>query len=270
MPANEPDAHLEAGDLEVLVRPSFGGQIASLRWRDRELLDPGSRRGSTAVDQADYLSGGLGGIDDCLPAIAPGAHPTHGVSIPDHGELWYRPAEVLDRGADRIVLRAVGEHLPFTLRRTLTIADGELRVDYRIEHTAAGELPLVWAAHPLLAVSPGMRIQIPGESRPDDWESLPEGSCAKLFKPWGGPVSVTHPAWGLELSVALEAELPAHLGLWLNRGGYPSSSPAHHIAIEPTFGNSDELDASMASGSCLILGPHEGAEWAVVYSVSPA
>lgn len=282
---------LRAPAFTVAVRPRFGGQIVSLAFQGHELLAQGDRATSPGIATQDFSQAGLGGIDDCLPAIAQGVHPS-GARMPDHGELWYRPAAITGRGSSHIVLSIRGEELPYVFVRRFAVSHGRLLVDYRLTNTSSGCVPIIWAAHPLFACTAGMQLRLPahpwravsasedasvfggkvriGHATFDlsDWNSVPHHAFVKLFAPWGGtPAVIHHPSLECRISIALTGGPPAHLGLWINRKGFPPEHPATHVAVEPTFGSSDDLASSRAAGTCLDLGPRASASWRVTYTV---
>jgi galactose mutarotase-like enzyme len=292
------DLVLEAEETRVVLAPRVGGHLRELSHRGRQLLAVGLTRTPEIAATEDFVRSGMGGVDDCVPSIAPLAD-YWGGSVPSHGELWFRPAEVLRVGQDEAVLAMSGRHAPYVLRRAYRLEPGRLSVRYELEHACASPLALLWAAHPLLAPSTGARLeQLPAppwrvhsawradvdEALPAselvvdghtidiaEWDQLPSGAHVKLFAPWGcgRPVSLVHPAWGLALSVCVRsAPARPHLGLWLNRGGFPAEAPLEHLAIEPTFGSADDLPSAEADGSCLVVQPGCTETWVVDYEIS--
>ncbi|HEX7299134.1 MAG TPA: hypothetical protein VF257_09000 [Solirubrobacteraceae bacterium] len=280
-----PDLVLEAGDTRVVMAPAFGGHVRELRHAGRQLLAAGRVRTPEIAATEDFVASGMGGLDDCLPSIAPLAD-YWGRPVPSHGELWYRPAEVVASGPSEAVLVMRGRHAPYVLRRAYRLQGDRLSVRYELEHRGETPLALVWAAHPLLAPSPGARLVGLPEGRwrvesawraevaPSislaDWDALPARAYVKLFAPWecGRPVTLVHPVWGVFLSVSMgDAPVRPHLGLWLNRGGFPAGAPLEHLAIEPTFGSADDLPSAQADGSCLVVAPGRTATWSVDYTL---
>jgi hypothetical protein len=103
-----------------------------------------------------------------------------------------------------------------------------------------------------------------------NWDAIPDGTYAKLFAPWpsGQAMTLQHPGWRVAIAVTCEgAPIPCHLGLWLNRFGFPSSAPLSHMAIEPTFGSADDLESVIRDGTCLRIPARGSASWHVAYSV---
>lgn len=295
---------LSRGGITAGIAAGLGGQIVSLRDRaGHEYLaqSPVARPPDLPLS-AGYLEGGLGGIDDCLPAIAPGPYPTGkwaGWPIPDHGELWQRAWRVIDRSEAAVALAIEGSHLPYTLERTARLLEDGLQTEYRLQNHGDEPLSLVWAAHALLAPSPGAQIDIGVHNEvavdgacssgiepysriryPDvvvkgtsinlsRWDSLPAGFFVKVFAPLcsGQLLALHHPTWGTTLKIATMADTPLHVGLWLNKGGIPLPEPVEHLALEPTFGSADALDRALADNSALWIGAGKTVSWVVDYRI---
>src|SRR5665213_68842 len=121
---------IEAGDCRLTILPEFGGKIASLRWKGRELLQtpllPIQPRTQTmSFDEAD-----ASGWDECLPSVSACSVPTAAglTRIPDHGDLWrvaWKISETKSRSAEspnkESSVTLVGNcfSLPLTLERTI-------------------------------------------------------------------------------------------------------------------------------------------------------
>lgn len=157
---------IRAGDCVVTLLPAFGGKIASIRVKDRELLQtplaPIAQRTRTmSFDAAD-----ASGWDECLPSVAACTVKIPGgvAQVPDHGDLWREPWTVIDDNGS-VTLRGACFSLPLTLDRTTALTETErgwrLSVDYTLTNTGRSAVPWSWAAHALFAVNEDDRIEIP-------------------------------------------------------------------------------------------------------------
>jgi len=113
--------------------------------------------------------GDLGGWDECCPTVAPSTYPLPPFtdrSLPDHGECWYRRPDE-PRDGLTVEHRWRGASLPFELRRILTLDPDEPRItlDYALRSFANTPISLLWSAHPLIAIEPGMRLDLPHGTR---------------------------------------------------------------------------------------------------------
>lgn len=170
-----------SGDCVVTLLPEFGGKIASIRVKGRELLQapltPIAARSRTLSFDASDASG----WDECLPSVATCRVDTEtgpvSISdpirdpIPDHGDLWRVPWSVVgDRGAETeasVTLRGECFSLPLALERTSALTQTReggwrLSLDYVLTNTGHDAVPWSWAAHALFAVEEGDRIELPG------------------------------------------------------------------------------------------------------------
>ena len=127
---------LESADLIVDVVPSEGGRIASLRSRlsALEFLTQSSRSGPSPQPglASSFQQGPCAGIEECLPTVAPGD--AQGGFVPDHGDFWQLPWEVLASGADHLCITAAG------FSRTLRFTSFRLRIG-RVRRV---KLPRLW------------------------------------------------------------------------------------------------------------------------------
>ncbi len=194
------------------MRPERGGRIISLRLDGEELLDQG-----IGVDQPtakSFVEGGAWGWDEMVPNLEPTGE------LPDHGEAWRLPWDVLDEG----LMRCRGRLLPWELLRRIELDDA-VRVAYRYRNTGTEPQLAYWCAHPLFRYEPGMEIgaEVPG--------TLREGASTKIFLPAG---SVDHIVlgWrsGKRIEVRWDATLTPNVAIWMcngDLGGY------RQIAVEP-------------------------------------
>lgn len=167
----EENVLISAGDCTLTLLPALGGKIASLRIGQHELLQAplqplGPRTRTMAFSDSD-----AGGWDECLPSVAACTLQTAAgpAAIPDHGDLWRIPWQLLDASQDSATLRVTCFSLPLQLTRSMILSESptgwRLQFLYSLTSLGAYPLPWSWSAHPLLAVDPGDRIALPHEIR---------------------------------------------------------------------------------------------------------
>ena len=186
---------------ELEVRPERGGRITSLRLDGEELLDQG-----IGVDQPTakgFVEGGAFGWDEMVPNLEPTD------TLPDHGEAWRLPWEVVGPG----VMRCRGRLVPWELERSIYLGQA---VDARYVYRNAGESPhpAYWCAHPLFKYQHGMVMDVA------------EGASTKVFLPRG---SIDRIRLG-RIEVCWDAALTPDVAIWIcngDLGGY------RQIAVEP-------------------------------------
>ena len=301
--------------LELVIVPTLGGKITSLRslLTNREWLwtnpylpqrDPTERSDGA---QSNYVGEfDTGGWDEVFPTVNSCLvqdTPWGDTPLTDHGEIWRRPAEVASTTSSNgalasVTLRAGGEPLPFTFERAFTLAANEARFEiaYRLTNHADQPLPYIWAAHPLLNIEPGMRIDLPdqvkvtctsgtGEDLPEfgklfswpgatssrgkplDLSRVPEptGLAVKLFtQPLDrGWVAVTSADGRESFRLDFANSRPTHIGIWLNYGGWSGSGspPYFNVGIEPTSSPCDTLTDAIAQNLAAMVPPNETQQW---------
>jgi galactose mutarotase-like enzyme len=198
------------------ARPERGGRVTSLRLDGEELLDQG-----IGVDQPTangFVEGGAFGWDEMVPNLEPTE------ALPDHGEAWRLPWEVLGPGA----MRCRGRLVPWELERRISLAD-EVDVEYVYRNVGSEPHPAYWCAHPLFKYVPVMGI------------GVEEGKSTKVFLPSGsidrlrvGPVELS---W--------DPSATPEVAIWLcngDLGGY------RQVAVEPATASP-------------VLGPGESLRW---------
>jgi galactose mutarotase-like enzyme len=282
-----PILSLENAELRVQLRPGLGAKLSSLldKRTGREWLLPSQAPdggyGAPAYGD-DFSRFDTSGFDECFPNVSEGPCPNGEFRWPDHGEVWSRPWEArVEEG--RITTRIEGRAWPYTLTRTAFLEGETLVLEYELENRASRPFPHLWSAHPLLRVTPGMRLLLPGTPREafvngasdpalgayGDRRPWPEpvpgldlsivqdpsaGVAAKLFLPEVavGCCGIQDPATGEALVFHWNPSEVPHLGLWLCYGGWPSDGRPGHltVALEPCTGMPDALQEAAALGWC--------------------
>lgn len=196
---------MAAGRWALEARPERGGRITSLRLDGEELLDQG-----IGIDQPSatgFVEGGAFGWDEMVPNLEPTE------TLPDHGEAWRLPWEVLGPGA----MRCRGRLVRWELERRISLGEA---VDVAYVYRNVGGEPHLgyWCAHPLFAYQPGML------SLPD----VAEGASTKVFMPRG---SIDRIRLG-RVEVRWDAALTPDVAVWIcngDLGGY------RQVAVEPSW-----------------------------------
>ena len=192
---------MATGRWEMEIRPERGGRITSLRLDGDELLDQG-----IGVDQPTakgFVEGGAFGWDEMVPNLQPTG------SLPDHGEAWRLPWEVMGEG----VMSCRGRLVPWELQRTIMLGES---VDVAYVYRNVGEAPhaAYWCAHPLFKYQPVMDV------------GVDEGASTKIFLARG---SVDRMRVG-KVELSWDPAKTPDVAIWLcngDLGGY------RQVAVEP-------------------------------------
>jgi galactose mutarotase-like enzyme len=218
------------------IRPERGGRIVSLRLDGEELLDQGI--GVDKPNAAGFVEGGAFGWDEMVPNVDATE------TLPDHGEAWRLPWEVIDG----MTMRCRGQVVPWELERRIDIGES-IELAYR--YTNAGGKPHLayWCAHPLFKLEPGMAMPSvvplprPGKSSK---VFLPKGSLDRVELRWGS---------GAGVELRWDRLLTPYVGIWVSNGdigGY------RQVAIEPATGGNDKPDPAAPPP---LLQPGESYSW---------
>jgi galactose mutarotase-like enzyme len=290
--------------VHLTVIPAWGGKIVEMvdRRRGREWLfeNPafsyercGARLPAYGADYVGRFD--VGGFDECFPTVGACLYPTApwwGTELPDHGEVWSLPWETEEDG-DVLRLTTHGVRLPYWLEKAIRLTgDGGIRFDYRASNPTPFPMPFLWSSHPLFAIRPGMRLELPATSMrvfsaPSfpahhgdriPWPRFDEldlgrvprpdaGVAVKLFSPplAEGWAELSDPLDGAAFCFEFDPQLVTHLGLWVNYGGWagaPGADPYFNLGLEPSIGAPDTLDTAVhhwrAYGE---LPPHGSRSW---------
>ncbi|HET7104387.1 MAG TPA: hypothetical protein VFI20_09915 [Terracidiphilus sp.] len=167
MPIKE-NVLIRAGECAVTILPQFGGKIASIRIKGRELLQTALAPLAERTRDMAFAEGDAGGWDECLPTVAPCTVETPGgvVNVPDHGDVWRVAWEPVDGNGSQATLRAKCFSLPLELERSLKLSESgdnwRLQLNYILTNRGRMAVQWSWSAHPLFAVDTGDTIQLPG------------------------------------------------------------------------------------------------------------
>jgi galactose mutarotase-like enzyme len=290
-----PSLSIETDIVRVVTSPDRGARIASLidRRTGRDWLAQGEAPLIEDPD-AEYGLGEAAGWDECFPTVSPclvNLGPWAG-TLRDHGELWGRRWSV-DEASERRLLTTYRANA-FRFTRALALEDATLDVSYRIENLTTQTMSFLWAMHPLFALRPGERIDLPGVDAllpthlstakgadglaPLAWpkgdERIPfpidrvqdAAACfaGKFFAAGnlqqarlGGPTGWLEMRWRGVSSV----------GIWITYGAWPSPNDVVHVAIEPTTSPDDRLSDAIERGRAPILAPRGSATWSISLSL---
>lgn len=294
-----PAARLEGEAMAVTVVPQVGGRVVSLadRRTGREWLvqgDPPDFAELEAWAAEDAVFGGREsfGWDECLPTVTVCPDPTDATAtLRDHGDQWGRVAAGdVDRATGTLTTRWASPRWPMVLERRMSLAtDAVLHVAYRLVSHADSALPILWSAHPVLALEAGTRVGLEGVSAIRlvgvlGW-SLEPGDAVPWPEPMGGvdlatvrPIeergavklyaaTTTASATtqdGARIVFRSDGDPVRTMGVWLDAGGWPPhGAPVQQSALEPTSSGHDHVAAALADDEAWSLPPRGDLRWSI-------
>ncbi len=237
--------NLKGGRWELDVIPERGGRIASLRLDGVEMLDQGI--GVNQPTAKNFVEGGAWGWDEMVPTVE--ATDT----LPDHGEAWRLPWEVVRSTPAELSMRCRGRIVPWMLRRSIQLRDDAVTVTYVYRNVGREPHLAYWCAHPLFRFEAGMEIGVPAGER---LAKMPSGTSTKVVLP-KGTVDRATLRWrsGIGVEMGWDRTRTPYVGVWVcngDLGGY------HQVAIEPATGGNDRPDPAEPPP---LLAPGETLGW---------
>lgn len=303
----QPALALESDRLRVITVPGMGAKIVSIRHKTRDhewLLGPADRPFGPVAYGASFVDQDMSGWDEMYPTIEacpyPADGPFAGAALPDHGEVWTLPWEIVEASREKLVLAVEGRALPYRLTRTMTLPDARtLQLDYQVKNTGEAPLAGLWTAHPQFAVTPATEIRLPdaidellavqpmagwvtpGMTLPWPVTEAPDGQAVQLDRvrsaaakqsrkfyvlpdkraSWAMLVETEGDHW---LRLDWDPQQVPYLGIWVDEGHY---NPAPTVALEPSTGFYDSLARAWADRQTPVVAPGESATWSLRVSV---
>jgi hypothetical protein len=285
---------LVAGATHVHVEPGRGGKIAQIRHDDRPLLAARTAavplRASTSAtygeEKLDWLSDYDGGWDVLFPNAGDGCV-VDGVPLPFHGETSRAVWTVESQAVDEITM-STPCRLPVLLRRTVRVAEGRVFVEEEAVNLSSADVTVLWGHHPVFTATAGLRIDLPpctvmpdadyapdfgdvlpgatgpwptvdGHDGPVDLSTVPAGPVERYFglsslaAPWA---AWRDPAAGVGVGLAFDADVFAHLWLWLQCEGpeFPWLGNVRYLGLEPqSWWPGHGLASARAAGAGVVV-----------------
>ena len=263
---------LRAGDARVVIEPDHGARLTSLvlagrEWLQQPVVEPRAAQPFDAFVRPD-----IAGWDEMVPTCVAVEH--GGVALPDHGEVWSRPWDVVTVDKHELITRIRCATVALTVERRATLTDGELALRYVLENVGDRPAAAFWMAHPLFDATDLVAVEVhPGDaavvSTVDSRQpgSAGDGTSGPLLagdlEPGGyrkyrlGDVGVVEGVTlvrsdGPRLTVGWRADVPVHVQWWVDNGGV---GPSPVVAPEPATAAGDDPLTAEARGSLPLLAP---------------
>ncbi|MBB3108150.1 hypothetical protein FHS18_000178 [Paenibacillus phyllosphaerae] len=149
----------------VRLVPERGGKIVSLvdKRTGREWIHRTNRPWAPLQYGMNWGDGDQGGWDEMFPTIEPCPCPDvpwQDKHFPDHGEVWCMPWTYVIEGGS-LWLNVEGRQVPYRFSKKVSLSNSELRLDYQVENPTQHPFSYLWAAHPLLSIRAGMKLEVP-------------------------------------------------------------------------------------------------------------
>jgi hypothetical protein len=279
---------LENARLAIDVLPDLGGKILRIvdKLGDRDVLWHSPRvEPHRAELHANFDDHWPGGWDEAFPGGAPSPN-RYGDQLPYMGELWTTSAAhriVRDdpSGVElELVLQTPITPARWTRRLVLEGDDPVLRIGYRLENVGTMPFDYNWGLHPVAAISPQHRFDVPARLAEVDengggtlgvkgdryeWPTMngmdvrqalgPDAGCfalhylTELREGW---VATTDTAARRGFGLVFDRTLFPVVWLWMVYGGWRGY---YHAIAEPWTGYPSPLAEAVAAGRARVLDP---------------
>jgi hypothetical protein len=279
---------LSNGRLELVVDASRGGSITDLTGGpsgDRWLFRDASRSRGFPPDHPVYDDVWCGGFEELFPNDA--ACRFDGLQLPDHGELWNRPFEVLSATGTEVHLRRRCECVPADIDKVISLEPDRAAATilYRLENRAGVPLWFLFKLHPAMRVEAGDRVLLPGGSvtpvepgfgalADSEAQAWPTAADLSLVRPaqerfrefvyvsslpegWCG---IRRARTGESLVLSYPLTVFPYCWLFITYGGWQDYNT---VVLEPCTNVPKDLAQARQHGTCAVLGPGEVREFSV-------
>jgi hypothetical protein len=279
---------LENARLAIDVMPELGGKILRIvdKRGDRDVLWHSPRvEPHRAELHSNFDDHWPGGWDEAFPGGAPSPN-RYGDQLPYMGELWttgatHRIVRNDAGGVDlELVLATPITPARWTRRLVLEGDDPVLRISYRLENVGTMPFDYNWGLHPVAAISPQHRFDVPAALAEVDengggtlgvkgdryeWPLMngmdvrralgPDAGCfalhylTELREGW---VATTDTAARRGFGLVFDRTLFPVVWLWMVYGGWRGY---YHAIAEPWTGYPSPLADAVAAGRARVLDP---------------
>ena len=262
---DRPAIALTDGGIQALFLPEDGGKLVSLRANERELL--AQREGDIyrrLFTETSYVAAECSAFDDMFPTIDPCV--IGGKSYLDHGEVS-RLSWKAEIDGEALILSCRLQEIDAIFSKVITLKDGVLRLDYRMENRTDAPLPCLWAGHIMLVGENGAWVESPYTAadpitqcfgQPLSRESahvLPALGATGEYKFYYDDARA--PMWcrvhypsGMRVNFAFEGDAVRYLALWFNPG---QLNGMYNLAVEPCTAPYDDPLRADAAGKAFVL-----------------
>jgi hypothetical protein len=284
---------LENEHVALDVLPQLGGKIHRLmdKQRDADVLWHSPRVAPhVAPLHASFDDHWAGGWDEAFPTGAPAIN-RYGDQLPYLGELWTQTADwrLVEASPARVEV-ALAIQTPITparYERSIVLERGSpvVRLRYRIENVDTRPFDFSWGIHPVQAVSPAHRLDVPAQRGEVDehgggilgtggdvyeWPRLGDLDVRRVQPPEvrdfalhyltgleDGWVACTDTAERRGFGLVFDREVFPVVWLWLVYGGWRGY---YHAIMEPWTGYPSALNEAVAAGRARSLDAGETLE----------
>jgi galactose mutarotase-like enzyme len=287
---------LENPTVRLIVLPETGARIFSIVHKpsDTEFLWHHPRNQPRVIPYgSNFDDTWPGGWDEILPSTEPSVY--RGDRLPSMGELWALPWEWRDDGAAGIYTGVSAAILPLRFERWIMLDATRpfFHLRYRLTNLGLEPLDLNWGIHPVFAITPQHRIDLPSctgiveQSNGDklgqpgmiyQWPHLSTGADMSHVLPFetnvfgghyatelgDGWLALTDTARRIGIGMCFPQNIFSALWVWQVYGGWRG---LYQLAIEPWVGYPVHWEEALAAGRTRRLMPGVPLEYTTTMTI---
>ncbi len=275
--------------LQLVVQPKRGGRVSELcggHTGDQWLYYQPDRMLGHPADHNVYDDVWAGGFEELFPNDA--AIRSDGRDLPDHGELWNRPFEVVSQSDLHVQLLRRCTTVPVDFYKAIRLDPNNalVTIDYRLVHNGTKPLWHLLKLHPALRVEDGDKITLPGgsvtpvtpgfgrlsDSRPREWPVLLDDfgdlldlgtvrSAGSGFREFvyvsdmpAGCCGLRRSRTGERIRITYPPEVFPYCWLFITYGGWREYNT---VVLEPCTNMPKDMSEARRRGRCAVLLPDE-------------
>ena len=282
---------LENEQLRVIILPKLGGKVASLysKSKDFELVFQNKEdKYREAKVYSDFASFDASGFDDAFPSINASTVKVGSLDVeyPDHGEIWSSKFSYKIKD-EKVELYFNSSILSYYYKKSISLKDDRVIVEYEIINTGESAFPCIWTAHYLVNCTEEMILLLPentckvmnvtnsrylGNSKKIHSYPITNSlngkkyslnriypksaeKCEKYYV-YGdltkGECGIYYPHKDLTYKLYFDKSILPYLGFWVTEGGFRGD---YNCALEPSNGFYDGINIAkkIKNYLCLLL-----------------
>ncbi|HEY5583075.1 MAG TPA: DUF5107 domain-containing protein [Ruminiclostridium sp.] len=280
---------LENEQLRVIILPKLGGKVASLysKVKDFELVFQNKEDKYKEVKvYSDFGSFDASGFDDAFPSINASMVKVDNLDVkyPNHGEIWSARLSYMIKDG-KIELYFNSSILSYYYKKSISLKDDRIKIEYEIINTGESDLPCIWTAHYLVNCDEEMILLFPENtckvinvtnssclgslnkihSYPISKDlsgekyclnriySKSAKKCEKYYIYGGltkGECGIYYPHKDLTYKLYFDKNIFPYLGFWVTEGGFRGD---YNCALEPSNGFYDGINIAEENNKLFVL-----------------
>ena len=290
---------MENDSVRVTILPEHGGKIVSFYDKIKNFESIFQNKEDEYRNPAlhdNFEDYDASGFDDAFPSINPEYIKTEDgvIYYPDHGEIWQLIFDYYIEN-NTLELNADSKILPYRFKKSITLAENGIIIDYNIKNTGNFSFPCFWTMHCLFNCREDMELLFPPETKevlvvensshlgdvgevhlfPETYSKQGElylldrvyPAASKKYEKYyvngkveKGALGIKYPSENVRLSITYDVKKLPYLGFWVTEGGFRGD---YNCALEPSNGFYDSISIAERNNALIRLEPGNTMEFSI-------